>query len=49
MITVREKVVVAQLRITKKGEIKHFQLKLPRDTVRIIGIETAVHVNVPWT
>jgi hypothetical protein len=49
MITVKEKVVVAQLRITKKGEIKHFQLKLPRDTVRIIGIETAVHVNVPWT
>jgi hypothetical protein len=49
MITVREKVVVAELRITKKGEIKHFQLKLPRDTVRIIGIETAVHVNVPWT
>jgi hypothetical protein len=49
MITVREKVVVAQLRITKKGEIKHFQLKLPRDAVRIIGIETAVHVNVPWT
>jgi hypothetical protein len=49
MITVREKVVVATLRITKKGEIKYFQLKLPRDTKRIIGIETSVHVNVPWT
>jgi hypothetical protein len=49
MITVREKVVVAELHITKKGEIKHFQIKLPRDAVRIIGIETTVHVNVPWT
>lgn len=49
MITVREKVVVAELRITKKKQIKHFQIKLPKDTVRIIGIETSVHVNVPWT
>jgi len=35
----KEQVLVQQIRITKKGEIKHFQIRLPRDTKLIIGIE----------
>lgn len=35
----KEKAIVAQVKITKAGQVKHFQAKLPRNAVRIIGIE----------
>jgi hypothetical protein len=38
----REKVAIAQVPITLKGEMKYFQLRLPRDAERIIGIETTI-------
>lgn len=36
---IREQVVVTSIRITKSGQVKHFQVKLPKNTTRIIGIE----------
>lgn len=36
-----EQVIITQIKITKSGQIKHFQVKLPKDTKRIIGIETS--------
>lgn len=35
----REKVIVTKLLITQAGQIKHFQVKIPHDAQRIIGIE----------
>lgn len=36
---IREQVVITGIRITKAGQIKHFQVKLPKNTTRIIGVE----------
>ncbi len=36
---IREQVVVTSIRITKPGQVKHFQVKLPKNTTRIIGVE----------
>ena len=38
----REKVIISPVLITKKGEIKSFQIKLPSDVKTIIGIESTV-------
>lgn len=38
MIT--QQVIVTQIKITKQGQSKHFQVRLPKNTKRIIGIET---------
>lgn len=38
----KEKVFIYPLAISRKGEIKSFQIKLPADAKRIIGIETTV-------
>jgi hypothetical protein len=35
----REKVVITALVINKVGQVKHFQIKLPKTAKRIIGIE----------
>lgn len=35
----KEQVIITQLRITKAGQVKHFQVKLPKNAKRIIGIE----------
>lgn len=35
----KEQVLITQLRITKAGQVKHFQVKLPKNAKRIIGIE----------
>ncbi|MFL5763882.1 MAG: hypothetical protein ACJ77K_08080 [Bacteroidia bacterium] len=35
----REQVVITQVRITKAGQVKHFQVKLPKNAKRIIGVE----------
>ena len=35
----QEKVVITPIMITKAGQIKHFQIKLPKTTKRIIGVE----------
>lgn len=36
---IREQVVVTSIRINKAGQVKHFQVKLPKNTTRIIGVE----------
>lgn len=38
----KEKVTIQQVQISKRGEIKTFQVKLPTDAKKIIGIETTV-------
>lgn len=38
----KEKVIIQQLALTRKGELKAFQVKLPFDAKRIIGFETNV-------
>lgn len=35
----QEEVIVTNLSITKPGEVKNFQIRLPHDTSRIIGVE----------
>ena len=36
---IREQVVITPVTITKAGQIKHFQIKLPKTAKRIIGVE----------
>ncbi len=36
---IREQVIVTQVKITKAGQVKHFQVRLPKNAKRIIGIE----------
>ena len=42
-----EKVIVAPLRIIAAGQICHFQVRIPRDAKRIIGIETGLLYSPP--
>lgn len=37
----KEEVIVTKLTINKAGQIKHFQVKLPKNAKRIIGIEVS--------
>jgi hypothetical protein len=41
----REQVVISQIRIAKAGQVKHFQVKLPKTAKRIIGIELGAKGN----
>jgi hypothetical protein len=36
---IREHVVITQVNITNAGQVKHFQVKLPKNAKRIIGVE----------
>ena len=38
----KERVIIKRVRITKKGELQYFQIRLPRDAEHIIGIETGL-------
>jgi hypothetical protein len=38
----KERVIVKRVVITKRGEIQYFQIRLPRNAERIIGIETSI-------
>ena len=43
----REKVIITKLPITQAGQIQHFQVKIPRDASRIIGMEvSAQYMNI---
>jgi hypothetical protein len=43
----REKVIITKLPISQPGQIQHFQVKIPRDAKRIIGIEvSAQYMNM---
>ena len=41
----KEEVIIQSIRITKKKEQSFFQVKLPRDTYKIIGIETGLYIE----
>lgn len=41
----REEVIIQSIGITKKNEQQFFQVKLPRDTNKIIGIETGIYIQ----
>ena len=40
----KEEVIIQSIGITKKNEQQFFQVKLPRDTNKIIGIETGLYI-----
>lgn len=40
----KERVIIQVLQISRKGELQHFQVRIPRDAARIIGVETGVRV-----
>lgn len=43
----KEKVIVTKLQIAQPGQICHFQVKIPRDAKRIIGVEvSAQYMNM---
>jgi hypothetical protein len=44
---VREQVIVTRLVITRAGQVKHFQVRLPKNTKRIIGIEISSKPKKP--
>lgn len=47
---IREQVIVTQVKITKAGQAKHFQVRLPKNAKRIIGIEVGGRLTkVPKT
>ena len=39
-----QQVIVSQVHITKAGQLKFFQMKLPKNTKKIIGIETGIRL-----
>jgi hypothetical protein len=41
----RARVIIKEVKVTKQGEIKNFQIKLPKNVQRIIAIETDVRVD----
>jgi hypothetical protein len=41
----RARVIIEEMRITRQGEIKNFQIKIPKNTKRIIAIDTDVRIN----
>ncbi len=44
----KEEVIIQTISISKRGQQNFFQVKLPRDTHKIIGVETGLYVlNVP--
>jgi hypothetical protein len=40
----QQQVIVTQVYITKAGQLKFFQVKLPKNTKKIIGIETGIRL-----
>ena len=43
----KEKVILTKLPITQAGQIAHLQVKIPRDALRIIGMEaSAMYMNM---
>lgn len=41
----RARLIVKEIQITKQGEIKNFQIKLPKNVKRIVAIETDVRIE----
>lgn len=41
----RARVIIKEVQVTKQGEIKNFQIKLPKNVRRVIAIETDVRVD----
>lgn len=41
----RARVIINEVKVTKQGEIKNFQIKLPKNVQRVIAIETDVRLE----
>lgn len=41
----RARLIIKEVQITKQGEIKNFQIKLPKDVQRVIAIETDIRIE----
>ncbi len=44
---IKEKVVIQKVPIVAVGQVQYFQVKIPRDAKRIIGIETTSSNIIP--
>ena len=42
----RARVIITEINITKQGEVQHFQIKLPKNSVQIIAVETDCRINI---
>lgn len=42
----RARLIIKEVQVTKQGEIKNFQIKLPKNVKRIIAIETDVRIDL---
>ena len=42
---IKRRIIATKLSITKQGEIKFFQVKIPFDAISIMGIETAMRLK----
>ncbi len=40
----KEEVIVTRLLISKAGQLKHFQVRLPKNTKRVIGVELSCRI-----
>jgi hypothetical protein len=41
----RARLIIKEIQVTRQGEIKNFQIKLPKDVIRVIAIETDVRID----
>jgi hypothetical protein len=41
----RARLIIKEIQITKQGEIKNFQIKLPKNVKRVLAIETDVRIE----
>jgi hypothetical protein len=41
----RARLIIKEVQVTRQGEIKNFQIKLPKNVTRIIAIETDVRID----
>lgn len=44
----RARLIIKEMQITKQGEIKNFQVKLPKDVKRIAAVDTDVRIESPF-
>lgn len=41
----RARLIIKEIQITKQGEIKNFQIKLPKNVKRVLAIETDIRIE----
>jgi hypothetical protein len=44
----KARIIVSEITLTKSGQVKHFQIKLPDNVEKIVAIETDVFISTPF-